>query len=201
MLRNVSIAIASVSLLALAACGVDTTGISAASSRGPTGNASSGIIVTEYGDLQCPACQAAFELINKPILAKYGSKVRFDFKHFPLKSIHRFAFEAAQASECAADQGKFWEFIDIAYQKQKALSSSALRDWAGELKLNADLFDRCVSSGIKGDTVNADLDQGVKLGVDSTPTYYVNGKKAQNTVEALTAAIEDAMRQQNSVPL
>jgi protein-disulfide isomerase len=201
MLRNASFAAVSVALLALSAC-VDTTGLSSASSRPPAGNASSGIIFTEYGDLQCPACQAAFELINKPLMDKYAGSVRFEFKHFPLKSIHRNAFEAAQAAECAADQGKFWEYVDLAFVNQKQLSSSSLRTWAADLKLDGALFDRCVSSGIKADAVNADYNQGVKIGVDSTPTFFVNGTRVpSNTLEAATAAIEAALRQQNSVPL
>ncbi len=202
MLRNVSLAaVVSLSLLALGAC-VDTTGLSATSSRTPAGNPSSAIIVSEYADLQCPACQAANEIIKKPLLAKYGQVVRFDFKHFPLKSIHRNAFEAAQAAECAADQGKFWEFIDAAYVNQKQLSSSALRTWAGELKLDGALFDRCVASGIKADAVNADYNQGSKIGVNSTPTFFVNGTRVtSNTLEAVSAAIDEAVRQQNNVPL
>jgi protein-disulfide isomerase len=201
MFRNASIVLASVSLLALAACGVDTTGLSPESSRTATGNVSSGIIFTEYADMQCPACQAAYDLINKPLLAKYGSKVRFEFKHFPLKNIHRYAFEAAQASECAADQGKFWEFIDLAYAKQKSLSSTALREWATELKLDGALFDRCVSSGIKEKVVNDDFAQGSKIGVDSTPSFFVNGKRVRNTLEATSAAIDEALQQQSSIPL
>ena len=201
MIRNASVVLVSVTLLALAAC-VDITGLSSKSAKGPAGNANSTIVFTEYGDIQCPACQAAYELINKPLLAKYGKTVRFEFKHFPLKNLHRYAFEAAQASECAADQGKFWEFLDMAYQNQKLLSSVALRDWAKALKLDEALFDRCVSSGVKGDAVMADYNDGVKLKVDSTPSFFVNGTRvAQNTVEAASAAIEQALKQQNDVPL
>lgn len=198
--------IATVSVLAFAAlgfsaCGVDTTGLSAESARTPAGNPSSGVIVYEYADLQCPACQAANELIKKPLLEKYGKQVRFEFKHFPLKSIHRFAFEAAQASECAADQGKFWEYIDTAYANQSKLSSSALREWAVSLQLDAPLFERCVASGIKADAVNADAAQGMKLGVDSTPTFMVNGARVErNTVEAISQAIDAALKQ-GAVPL
>lgn len=194
-------ALISASLL-LGACGVDTTGLTGTSAKAPKGPASAAVTLTEYGDLQCPACKAAHEILTKPILAQYSGKIRFEYKHFPLRSIHVYAYEAAQASECAADQGKFWEFVDLDYAKQDALSSNALRDWAAELRLDTALFDRCVKSGIKGDTVLAEYAQGEKLGVNSTPTYFVNGVRVEsNTIEAMKAAIDAALKQVNSVPL
>lgn len=186
----------------LAGCGVDTTGLSEQSSRGPTGNPNALVTVTEYGDLQCPACKSAYDLINKPLLAQYGDKIRFEFKHFPLQTIHEHAMEAAQAAECAADQGKFWEFLDTDYEHQADLSSGQLRTWAGDLKLDTALFDRCVSSGIKQKTVQADYDEGEAKGVNSTPTYYVNGQKTtDNSLTSLSAAIDAALKQGSSVPL
>ncbi len=194
-------AVISASLL-LGACGVDTTGLTGTSAKAPKGPASAAVTLTEYADLQCPACKAAHEILTKPILAQYSGKIRFEYKHFPLRSIHVYAYEAAQASECAADQGKFWEFVDLNYAKQDALSSNALRDWAAELKLDTALFDRCVKSGIKGDAVLAEYAQGEKLGVNSTPTYFVNGVRVEsNTIEAMKAAIDAALKQVNSVPL
>ncbi len=190
------------SALIVSACGVDTTGLSAESSRTAKGPASATVTVTEYADFQCPACAAAYTLINQPLLAKYGSSIRFEFMHFPLRQLHANAFEAAQAAECAADQGKFWEFVDIDYTNQKDLSSSMLRTWAKTLSLDTDLFDRCVKSGIKGDTVMEDFAQGEKLGVQGTPSYFVNGERVKsNSIEAISAAIDAAKGQVNSTPL
>jgi hypothetical protein len=90
---------------ALTAC-VDTTGISPDSSKKPEGNASSVVVVTEYADFQCPACRAAYSSLVKPLVEKYQTQVRFDYKHFPLRSLHRYTMDLAEASECAADQGK-----------------------------------------------------------------------------------------------
>ncbi len=109
--------------LSLAACGTDTTGLSADSSRGPAGNPNSAVTVTEFGDLQCPACRSAHTLLEKPLIEKYGSQVRFDFLHFPLQTIHPYALKLAEASECAADQEKFWEFLDVAYERQSELET------------------------------------------------------------------------------
>jgi protein-disulfide isomerase len=186
----------------LTACGVDTTGLSKESSRTVKGPSSALVTVTEFADFQCPACGSAYTLINVPLEEKYGNRIRFEFKHFPLRSIHTYAFEAAQASECAADQGKFWEFVDINYNNQKDLSSAALRDWGMTLGLDADLFDRCIRSGIKEDTVMENVTEGEKLGVAGTPSYFVNGQRVQtNNIDAISAAIDAALQQSKNVPL
>ncbi len=188
--------------LILVACGVDTSGLSADSSRTALGSETALVTVTEYGDLQCPACKAAHTLLTKPILSQYEGKIRFVFKHFPLQAIHVYALEAAEATECAADQGKFWEFYDITYEKQKDLKSSALRDWAAELTLDTALFDRCVKSRIKKKTILADEAEGAKKGVNSTPTYFVNDVRvSSNTIEALSAAIDAALKNAKQIPL
>lgn len=185
----------------LAACGVDTTGLSAESSRTARGSQTALVTVVEFADLQCPACKSAHTILNKPLVEKYGSRVRFEFMHFPLRTAHPYALEAAQASECAADQGKFWEFVDMDYEKQEDLNSNAIRDWGKALGLDADLFDRCIRSGIKRDTVLADYAQGEKAGVNSTPSYFVAGVKVPNNLEALTAAIDQALQQASSIKL
>src|SRR5687767_8659587 len=92
--------------LLLTAC-VDATGISRESTKQPKGNPQAVVVVTEYADLECPACRAANEGIAKPLTQKYGNQIRYDFKHFPLRSIHRNTMELAESAECSADQGKF----------------------------------------------------------------------------------------------
>lgn len=202
MTRRILTPILVTGLLLLAACGVDTTGISAASSKQPEGPSGATVTVTEYGDLQCPACKGAYDLVNKPLLAKYGKQIKFVYKQFPLQGLHQFALEAAEASECAADQGKFWEFVDTDYTHQADLSSAKLREWAASLKLNMDVFERCVTSGIKKGAVLADFDEGQKLGVNSTPSYFVNEKRVViNQVTDLDAAVDAALKQASAAPL
>ena len=189
-------------LVLLTACGVDTTDLSAASSRTMKGPSSAAVVVTEFGDFQCPACGSAYGLINVPLEKNYGDTIRFEFKHFPLRSIHENAYEAAQAAECAADQGKFWEFVDIDYTNQKDLSSGMLRSWAKTLGLDVPLFDRCIRSEIKGTTIMADEAEGEKLGVQGTPSYFVNGSRIQtNSIQALSAAVDSALKKAKNVPL
>ncbi len=182
-----------VATLALAAC-VDTTGISADSSKTvhPSTSENAVVTVVEYGDLQCPACRAAFELLVKPIIETNGTQIRFEFSHFPLTSIHRYAMEAAEAAECAADQGKFWEFVDIDYTEQDKLNSDQIDVWAKDLGLDMDLFGRCTASHIKRDAIMADYERGKTLGVSGTPTFFVNGQKVPSTLQDLQKAIDAA---------
>ncbi len=181
--------------LTLAAC-VDTTGLSAESSRGahPSTDSGASVTVTEYGDLQCPSCRGAQELVVKPLIAKYGKQISFEFAQFPLQAIHPYAMISAEASECAADQGKFWEFIDLVFTNQTSLSPNALNEWATQLKLDMDLFGRCMKSHIKRPTIQAEYNAGKALGVAGTPTFFVNGKKVESTLAAISAAIDEAKK-------
>ncbi len=185
----------------LSACGVDTTGLSATSTRPVKGSESASVTVTEYADFQCPACASAYTLINKPLEEKYAGKVRFEFRHFPLRAIHAYAYEAALASECAADQGKFWEFVEMNYVNQKDLSSETLRAWGTALGLDADLYDRCIRSKIKDDVVMSDVEEGEKMGVEGTPSYFVNGQRITSSLEAIGAAIDEVLSKTENAPL
>ena len=172
---------------------VDATGLSAESHKTPTGNPNSVVTVTEYGDFQCPACGAAYPQIVEPLLQKYGSQIRYEFKQFPL-SMHQYGLLAAQASECAADEGKFWQFVDMDYKNQPQLNKDTLYKWADQLGLNKDHFDRCLRSGIKKAVVMADENQGISLGVQGTPTFFVNGKQVESSLDAIGAAIDAATK-------
>ncbi len=195
-MKRLSLLIVTLSL-GLAACGVDTTGLKPESSRGPAGSPNAAVTVVEFADIQCPACRSAYLTLEKPLLEKYGQQIRFDFKHFPLQTLHPYALELAQASECAADQGKFWEFIDVAYTNQldlEKLAHAAPKTWAGQLGIDMDLFGRCLDSHIKKDTVLADYDEGIKADVQGTPTFFVNGRKTEATMEAISGAIEAGLQ-------
>ncbi len=182
------------SLLLLSACSVDTTGISAESNRPPhpRSNVNSSVVVTEFIDLQCEACRAAQTRVIKPLLEQYGSQMRYEVKHFPIFPNHRYSKEAAEAAECAADQGKFWEFEEMDYENQDDLSPAAISKWAKDLGLDMDLFERCRKSDIKMAIVEASQQEGRQLGVNGTPTFFVNGKEVESTIEAIGAAIQEA---------
>lgn len=191
-MRHPLLAASFVSVVLLAAC-VDTTGLSAESSRIARGNPNAAVVIAEFADLQCPACRAAHATLNGPLLQKYGNQVRFEFRHFPLRNIHRYALELAEAAECSADQGKFWEYVDLVYEKQQELEKGSAAAWAEQLGLDTDLFDRCMQSHIKRKGILAEYDNGMSAGVQGTPTYFVNGKQVPATIQDLTTAIDAAL--------
>ena len=166
----------------------------AVSTRPATGNPNATVVVDEFADLQCPACKGAYEKITKPILEKYGKDIKFVFKHFPLRSIHRFAMDAAEMSECAADQGKFWEFVDTDYANQEKLSFESLVKWAGDVGIDKTAAERCWKSHKKRNLVLNDYKEGRAKGVEGTPTYFVNGQKVDTGFDTLSAAIEAATK-------
>ncbi|PIR54097.1 disulfide bond formation protein DsbA [Candidatus Peregrinibacteria bacterium CG10_big_fil_rev_8_21_14_0_10_42_8] len=194
MKKFLTLSILSTSLLA--ACG----GGSEVSMRTPKGSPNATVLVEEYADLQCPACAAAHAQVTTPLLEIYSDKIRFEFHHFPLRSIHRFALDAAEMSECAADQGKFWEFIDVAYKNQSELGFEALVDWAEVVGLDVDVAERCWKSHSKRDIVLNDYKEGRDRDVAGTPTFFVNGERVQTGVDTLGAAIEAAI-QDGKMPL
>ena len=133
------------------------------------------ISIVEYSDFQCPACGAA-EPYVKEILQKYGNKTKLTYKHFPLP-FHQYAAKAAEASECAGDQDKFWEYHDKLFENQNKLDVGSLKKYAQQNGLDTDLFNKCLDSGTMASRVSQDKAEAKSLGVDATPTFFVNGKK------------------------
>ncbi len=191
------------SLLLLTACSVDMTGIAIESNRPPhpKSNVNALVTVTEFIDMQCEACRAAQTMIVKPMLEQYGSMIRYEVKHFPIYPNHQYSKEAAEAAECAADQGKFWEFEEMDYENQDDLSPTAISKWATDLGLDMDLFERCRKSDIKMAIVDATQAEGKKLGVNGTPTFFVNGKRVESTIQAIGDAIQQAQSGSMLIPL
>lgn len=172
-------AIAVFSVLAVAAL---AAGCGKSSYRSPAwerpyrGGASSTVTVVEFSDFQCPACRAAEATVND-LLAQYGSSVRFEYHHFPLTSAHRYAFAAAVASECAADQGKFWEYHDRLFREQPNFSRKQLIGYAVDLGLEAGPFTECLSSDDPAQRVKNDAADASRRAVPGTPTFFINGQQ------------------------
>jgi protein-disulfide isomerase len=139
--------------------------------RGP---ASAPITIIEFSDFQCPFCGRVTPTLDK-LQAAYPEKIRLVFKDFPLPN-HAQAPKASEAAHCASDQGKYWEMHDRLFANQRALEVPALKQHAVALGLDAAKFDQCLDSSKYADIVKADLDEGQKLGIQSTPTLYINGR-------------------------
>jgi len=139
------------------------------------GNLSAPLTVVEFGDFSCPGCGFSEEAAAQ-VRAQYGGRLRFVFRQFPLGRLHPQSEKAAEASECAAEQGKFWEAVDKFYAKQSDLSVDALKRYAGELGLDQARFDQCLASGETKARIKRDLADGHALGVKGTPTFFIGGK-------------------------
>ena len=132
------------------------------------------ITLVEFSDFECPFCQRHLPTLQK-ILTDYPQKVRLVYKQFPL-SLHPNSQKAAEASECAAEQGKFWEYHDQLFQNQTVFSADNFKKWAGELNLNQTQFNNCLDSNKYYQKVQDDLQEGVSKGVRGTPTTFINGQ-------------------------
>jgi protein-disulfide isomerase len=140
-----------------------------------TGNASAPVTIVEFSDFQCPFCRQASPTLKR-VLQTYGDKVRIVWKDFPLTQIHPEAFKAAEAGHCANEQGRFWEYHDRLFASQDALQPAALKGYAIDLKLDAVAFATCLDSSKYAERVRDGVAEGTRLGVDSTPTIYINGR-------------------------
>ncbi len=143
------------------------------------------VTLVEFGDFQCPAC-GAFEPIIRQVMADNKDTLKFSFRHFPLTQIHKNALLAAKASEAAGLQGKFWEMHDMLYDKQEewgeALNAREfIMIYATTLKLDIKKFSSDLDSKTLEDKILAEFKEGVKLGVQGTPTFFLNGKKVEDT--------------------
>ncbi|MFH1405288.1 MAG: thioredoxin domain-containing protein [Patescibacteria group bacterium] len=136
------------------------------------GNENAKITFIEYSDFECTYCSSFYPTMQK-IIADYEGDVRWVYRHFPL-SFHANAGPAAEASECAGDQGKFWEFADKLYNGAE-LSDSSYKKIAGDLGLNVDEFTNCIDSGIFIDKISSDFQGGASAGISGTPGTFIVG--------------------------
>lgn len=134
------------------------------------------VTLVEYGDFECPNCEAAFPVI-RDLVASLGDRLRFVFRHFPITLRHDHAQKAAEAAEAAGAQGKFWEMHDILFRHQDDLDRESLESYARTLGLDLERFNAEMSNGTYADRVYDDLDSGQASGVSWTPTFFLNGER------------------------
>jgi protein-disulfide isomerase len=156
------------------------------------GDAKAPVTVVEFTDFQCPACGAMHPILEE-VLKSYGNKVRFVVRDFPLP-IHANARKAAEAANAAHQQGKFFEYAALLFQRQDALDLASLKKYATELGLDRARFDAALDKGTFADEVQRDLIDGENYGVDSTPTIFINGVVLGTlSSEGLREAIDRAL--------
>ncbi len=131
------------------------------------------VTIIEYADFGCPSCWYWHkkEVLNA-LRAKYGDQIRFVWRDFPVITL--LSPKAAEAGQCAHEQGKFWEFHDIVYASRGAIEASDLQAYAAEIGLDLPQFEECVTSRRYRDRVNTEQHEGFQRGITGAPTFFVN---------------------------
>lgn len=140
------------------------------------GKANARVTIVEFSDFQCPYCQRVLPTLRR-VEEAYGDQVRVVWKDFPLTQVHPQAFKAAEAAHCAEDQGKFWAYHDRLFADQQALQPEALKASAASLGLDTKQFEACLDSSKYAERVRAGQAEGSRVGVRSTPTFFINGRE------------------------
>lgn len=153
------------------------------------------VTIVEFSDLQCPACRTA-EPIVEQVIANNPGRIELIYRHFPLDQSHPYAREAAIASEVVAEQGLFFEYINLLFEEQPTWSQSddptpLFIEYAQQVGADVTDFETKLGENQYADLVEADVRDGFALGVNATPTFFVDGEKVNAT--GLAAAVAERL--------
>jgi protein-disulfide isomerase len=149
------------------------------------GEASAPVTIIEFGDYQCPSCRLFWRDVERRLKRDYidTGKVRLVYRDFPIVEIHPEAVVAAVAAQCAADQGKYWEYHDKLFREQDNRGDGLIRfkvadlkKWGADLRLDAAAFNECIDSARHKEEVSKDYADGVAVGIQGTPMFFINGR-------------------------
>ena len=151
------------------------------------------VTIVEYGDFECPICKESVPIL-KQLRTLFPDQVRFVYRDFPLAS-HPHARPAAEAAQCAFEQGAFWPYHDALFAEAPELQAAEYLKLAQHLRLNAEEFAGCLASDRPKAAVTKDLTEGQRLGINATPTFFVNGRYmgGYQTLEALREMVDRAL--------
>jgi protein-disulfide isomerase len=138
------------------------------------GNPDAPVTIVEFSDFECPFCRGSEQVI-KSILFKYGDKVKLAYRDFPLRQAHPHSLAAAEASRCASEQSKFWEYHDLLFSNPNKLDAAGLLEYARAVGLNEAQFLSCLNTEKFKSAVDADVRAGSKARVSGTPAFFING--------------------------
>lgn len=173
-----------------------------AESEDVRGDRQAKVWVVEFGDFQCSFTAKAKPVADR-LLADFNGSVALVWKHFPLDSacnpvvssqLYPGSCKAAEASECASEQGRFWEYHDKLLSSKNPVSTQLLKQYATDLGLDTDAFDSCLDSGRMAPEVRKDIDEAILLGIPGTPTFFIEGRAFArwSDYDAFRKAVEDA---------
>jgi protein-disulfide isomerase len=161
--------------------------------RPARGSKDAPVEIIEFSDFQCPFCQRANPTVQR-VLSTYGDRIKFVYRHYPLAN-HPNARPAAEASACAQDQGKFWEYHDRLFANPTKLTDADLKQHAAAIGLDTAAFNTCVDSRAHAAGVEADIAAANELGVTGTPAFFVNGRSLEGAqpFEAFKQVIDEEL--------
>jgi len=147
------------------------------------GDSAAPVVITEYADFQCPACQT-FDVVQFPDVRRQlidTGKLRWRYRDFPLDNVHPFARVVAHAAACVNDQGRYWEFHSMLYQGQGTWSrqsdpSDTFRGYVKQVGADVSAYDACMKSAKYAGRIQASYDEGIRAGVSSTPSFVIGGR-------------------------
>jgi protein-disulfide isomerase len=160
------------------AAGTDTTvrRVDVSTDDDPSiGPANAPVTIIEFSDYQCPYCQVWYQQVYQQLIASYPNKIRFVYRDLPL-SMHPEAIPAAEAADCAGDQGAYWKYHDALFDQKYGLSRTAYDHYATDLGLDLKTFDTCLDSQHYLGEVQADASDAARVGLNSTPSFVINGR-------------------------
>jgi protein-disulfide isomerase len=151
-------------------------------------------VLLEYGDYQCSSCGMAYPIVKR-VQKRFGKRLAFVFRNFPLTQLHPYAQAAAETAEFAASQGKFWQMHDLIYENQERLDEKLLQQLTQKLHLDAAKLVEAWESREFEARVKTDFSSGVRSGVNGTPTFFIDGRRHDGSYdeESLSEAITQAL--------
>ena len=158
------------------------------------GPANAPVTIVEFSDFQCSYCKRVVNILEQ-VLERYPDKVKLAFRDFPIVNIHPQAEKAAEAAHCAAEQGKFWEFHDLLFDKQDTIPTTNFAEHAKTLGLDVSTFQTCIDGRKYQEKIELNYAAGVKAGVSGTPAFFINGRllSGAQPLEAFKAVIDEEL--------
>jgi protein-disulfide isomerase len=145
------------------------------------GHPAAPVTIVEFTDFHCPFCKSVTATLAQ-LLARYPGQVKLVFRDYPIVALHPDAPKAHEAARCAGDQGKFWEYHDLLFDGVPRQTPADLSNHARALGLDVPRFAQCLESGRQQTQVSRDVEEGASLGVEATPTFFINGRRLVGAV-------------------
>jgi protein-disulfide isomerase len=166
-------------------------GVDGAPFRGP---ASAAVTIVEFSDFHCPFCKKVQSTLTE-VLSRYPDKVKLVYRDAPIDSLHPHARKAAEAAQCAHEEGRFWAYHDKLYAREPDASLETLKAIAAEVGMDVAAFERCFRAGKYQFKVQKDVEEGSRLGVTGTPAFFINGRllSGAQSAEIFARMIEEEL--------